>query len=135
MALDTTDAKEQTMALIHHDDRERAHPYPGVTRRRIVDRDTGAGSLSISLVTIEPGAAVRTHLHKVEEAMLVVEGEGLAILGTERMPIKAGETLHAPAGIRHGFVNTGSAPMVVSGIFPAVDIEIFVVDEERSAGT
>lgn len=123
------------MTLIDHNERDRANPYPGVTRQRIVDRDTGAGSLSISLVTIEPGAAVKTHRHKIEEAMLVVEGEGLAILGSERMPIKAGETLHAPAGVQHGFVNTGSTPMVVSGIFPAVDIEIFVVDEEPAAGS
>ena len=117
------------MVLIRHSEREKARPYPGVTRQRIVDRDTGAGALSTSLVTIEPGATVQSHRHKIEEAMLIMEGEGLAILGDERMPIKAGETLHAPAGVKHGFVNTGSVPLVVSGIFPAVDIEIILVDD------
>ena len=88
------------MGLIRHDDREKANPYPGVTRQRIVDRDTGSGALSTSLVTIQPGATARVHRHKIEEAMLVIEGEGLAILGDERFPIKANETLLAPAGSR-----------------------------------
>jgi quercetin dioxygenase-like cupin family protein len=116
------------MGLIRHDEREKANPYPGVTRQVIVGRETGAGALSTSLLTIEPGATATVHRHKIEEAMLVIEGEGLAILGDERFPIKANETLLAPAGVRHGFVNTGSRTMVVSGIFPAVDIEVIFDD-------
>ncbi len=59
---------------------------------------------------------------------MVIEGEGLAILGDERFPIKANETLLAPAGVKHGFVNTGSRPMVVTTAFPAVDIEVIFDD-------
>lgn len=116
------------MGLIRHDDREKTEPYPGVTRQQIVHRDTGAGAISTGLLTIQPGATARVHRHKTEEAMLVVWGEGLAILGDERFPIKANETLLAPAGVRHGFVNTGSQPMVVSTAFPAIDIEVFFDD-------
>jgi mannose-6-phosphate isomerase-like protein (cupin superfamily) len=116
---------EAAVGLIRHDDREKAHPYPGVTRQRIVDRETGSGALSTALLTIQPGATATVHRHKIEEAMLVIAGEGLAILGDEQFPIKANETLLAPAGVRHGFINTGSQPMIVSGIFPAVDIEVF----------
>ena len=116
------------MGLIRHSERESVEAYPGVERQTIVGRDTGAGALSTSWVTISPGATVRVHRHKVEEAMLVVAGEGLAILGDERMPIKANETLLAPAGVHHGFINTGTEPMIVSGIFPAVDIEIIFDD-------
>lgn len=116
------------MGIIRHDEREKAHPYPGVTRQQIVGRDTGAGALSTTLLVIQPGATAKVHRHKVEEAMLVVEGEGLAILGAERLPIKANETLLAPAGVVHGFVNTGRVPMIVSGIFPSVDIEVIFDD-------
>ena len=116
------------MGLIRHDDREKTEPYPGVTRRQIVARDNGAGALSTSLVSIQPGATALAHRHKIEEAMLVIEGEGLAILGDEQFPIKANETLLAPAGVKHGFINTGSKPMLVSGIFPAVDVEVIFDD-------
>jgi mannose-6-phosphate isomerase-like protein (cupin superfamily) len=116
------------MPLIRHDERPKTEPSPGVVRQAIVGRDTGAGALTTSYVTIGPGVTTLVHHHKVEEAMLVIAGEGLAILGEEKMPISANQTLLAPAGVKHGFVNTGSAPMVVSGIFPSVDIEI-IVDE------
>ncbi len=86
-------------------------------------RDTGAGSLTTSYVTIEVGATATVHHHQIEEAMFLSEGEGLAILGDERFPIKAPATLLAPAGVQHGFVNTGSSRMVVSGIFPTLDVE------------
>jgi mannose-6-phosphate isomerase-like protein (cupin superfamily) len=116
------------MGLIRHHERDTTNPYPGVTRQRIVDRETGAGGLSTVLLTIQPGATATVHRHKIEEAMLVTEGEGLAILGDEQFPIKANETLLAPAGVRHGFVNTGSRPMIVSNSFPAVEIEV-IFDE------
>jgi mannose-6-phosphate isomerase-like protein (cupin superfamily) len=118
------------MPLIRHSERPEADPYPGVKRQSIVGRDTGAGSLHTSWVTIAPGARAYVHRHKVEEAMLIVAGEGLAILGDETMPVQANETLLAPAGVRHGFVNTGSEPLIVSGIFPTVDVEVFVEESQ-----
>ena len=37
--------------------------------------------------------------------------------------MKAPATLLAPPGVKHGFINNSSAPMVVSGNFPALDVE------------
>lgn len=116
------------MGIIQHSERPVTTPYPGVTRQTIVCRETGAGALTTSYLVIEPGATVRVHTHKVEEAMLVSQGEGIAILGNEEVPVKAPTTVLAPAGVRHGFRNTGSVPMVVSGIFPALDVEIIFED-------
>ncbi len=100
---------------------------PGVLRRPIVGRDTGAGSLTTSYVTIAPGATTPVHRHQVEEAMFLCQGEGLAVLGDETFPVKAPATLLAPAGVKHGFTNNSSAPMVVSGNFPALDVETVTV--------
>jgi mannose-6-phosphate isomerase-like protein (cupin superfamily) len=116
------------MAIIRHSEREKKEPYPGVIRQAIVDRDSGGGALHTTYITIAPGSSVRVHRHKVEEAMMVLAGEGLAVLGDEQMPIKAHETLLAPAGVKHGFVNTGSVPMVLTTAFPTVDIEVFFDD-------
>jgi len=111
------------MGLIDHDNRAAVELAPGVLRRAIMGRDTGAESLTTSYVTIEPGATTTVHHHQVEEAMFLSEGEGLAILGDETFPIKAPATLHARPGVKHGFANNGSSRMVVSGIFPTLDVE------------
>jgi len=116
------------MGIIRHSEREKKEPYPGVIRQAIVDRDSGGGALHTTYITIAPGSSVRLHHHKVEESMMVLEGEGLAVLGDEQMPIKAHETLLAPAGVKHGFINTGSVPMVLTSAFPTVDIEILFDD-------
>jgi len=115
------------MGLINNLDRPAVEVAPGVLRRAIVGRDTGAGSLTTSYVTIAPGASTPVHRHQVEEAMFLGQGEGLAILGDETFPMKAPATLLAPPGVKHGFINHSSAPMVVSGNFPALDVETQIV--------
>jgi quercetin dioxygenase-like cupin family protein len=116
------------MGIIRHEEREKKELAPGVIRQAIVGRDTGAGALTTSYVSLAPGAKSPIHHHKIEEAMLVIAGQGLAVVNGESMPIKAGETLLSPAGETHGFINTGSVPMIVSGIFPTVDVEV-ILDE------
>ena len=111
------------MGLIIHSERPAVQLAPGVLRCPVVGRDTGADSLTTSYVTIAPGATATIHHHQVEEAMFLSEGEGLAVLGDETFPIQAPATLLAPAGVKHGFINTSSSRMVVSGIFPTLDVE------------
>jgi quercetin dioxygenase-like cupin family protein len=111
------------MGLINNLDQPAFELAPGVLRRAIVGRSTGADSLTTSYVTIAPGATATVHRHQVEEAMFLSEGEGLAILGDDTFPMRAPATLLAPAGVKHGFINNSSAPMIVSGIFPTLDVE------------
>ena len=111
------------MGLINHADCAANELAPGVLRRVIVGSDTGANSLTTTQVTIAPGAKATVHHHQVEEAMFLSEGEGLAILGDDTFAIKAPATLLAPAGVQHGFVNNSSSPMVVTGIFPTLDVQ------------
>ena len=95
------------MGLIDHTDCQAVEIAPGVMRRAIVGRDTGAASLTTSYASIAPGSTATVHHHQVEEAMFLAEGEGLAILGEETFPIKAPATLFAPDGVKHGFHNNG----------------------------
>jgi quercetin dioxygenase-like cupin family protein len=74
------------MGLMNNPDRPAVEVAPGVLRRAIVGRDTGAGSLTTSYVTIAPGATTPIHRHQVEEAMFLCQGEGLAVLGRRNVP-------------------------------------------------
>lgn len=120
------------MGIIRHSEGYPDQPMPGLSRVTVVDRRSGAGALTMRLVTFEPGAAPPPHWHYVEEAMMVLEGEGKAILGDEVMDIKAGETLLGPAGIRHGFINTSDKPLKLVVAFPAVEVETFIADPPAS---
>jgi quercetin dioxygenase-like cupin family protein len=111
------------VGLINNQDQPAVEVVPGVVRRAIVGRETGSDSLSTSYVTIAPGASTPVHLHQVEEAMFLCQGEGLAILGDETFPVKAPATVLSPPGVKHGFINNSAAPMVVSGNFPVLDVE------------
>jgi mannose-6-phosphate isomerase-like protein (cupin superfamily) len=114
-----------TVGLIRQSDARPDQPVPGLSRLTYADRDLGAGALTTRIVMIEPGTRMTPHWHRVEEAMMVLEGAGQAILGDEIFDIKAGETLLGPAGIPHGFFNTGSVPMKLAVAFPAVDVETY----------
>ncbi len=113
------------MGIIRESDARPDKPFPGLSRLTYADRDTGAGALTTRIVLIEPGTRMTPHWHRVEEAMMVLEGAGQAILGDEIFDIKAGEMLFGPAGIPHGFINTGSSPMKLAVAFPAVDVETY----------
>ena len=116
-----------SIGLINNLDRPAVEVAPGVLRRGIVGRDTGSDSLTTSYVTIAPGATTPIHRHQVEEAMFLCQGQGLAVLDDETFPVQAPVTLLAPPGVKHGFINNSSAPMVVSGNFPALDVQTITV--------
>ena len=71
---------------------------------------------------------VPTHIHPTEEAMVMLEGEMDAILGDEVITVREGQTVLAPPGVRHGFVNRSGAPARVLAIFPTAFMERTLVD-------
>ncbi len=54
------------------------------------------------------GGFVPVHLHQnIEEAFYIVRGCGVMTLGSEERPVKAGDLIPIPCGVRHGLRNTG----------------------------
>lgn len=101
---------------------------PGVERWELVNGELGAESLTVADLTLASGSKAPTHTHPTEEAMVIVDGELEAVLGDEIITVKAGETVFAPAGIKHGFANTSSSSARVMGIFPTGRVERTLVD-------
>jgi mannose-6-phosphate isomerase-like protein (cupin superfamily) len=77
------------------------------------DHDSG---LSIILVEAEPGNGPRLHRHEYEEVFVVHEGEVTFSVGEAQVQAGPGDVAVAPAGIPHGFVNSGGEPLRMTAI-------------------
>ena len=101
------------------DNNTRQGSSPGLEVRDIVDAEQGTHALKIGEVTIAPNTRLPRHIHtNTEEAMVVLEGTLDAVVGRERKSIGPGDTVLAPAGTTHGFVNSSDEAARILFIFP-----------------
>ena len=116
------------MPVLDKKDSPMAELAPGIKRWELVNGERGARSLTVADLTMDSGTKVPTHTHPTEEAMVVLEGDLDAILGDEVIPVTSGQTVVAPPGVKHGFVNRSGATARVMAIFPTGKIERTLVE-------
>ena len=120
------------MPIIRRQDMNRREGMsPGLEVCQIADAEQGTQSLRIGEVTLAPNTRVPRHAHaNTEEAIVVVEGTLDAVLGRERVTVGPGDTILAPAGAVHGFVNRYEAPARIMFIYPIHDPEMMTAGAE-----
>ena len=112
------------MPIIRRADAPTQGGYPGVEREVLVGAAQGAMSLYVGHLEIGPGSRVPTHIHPdTEEAMVILEGSLEAILGDQLVTLGEGDTVLAPAGVKHGFLNKSGASARLLAIFPKTQYE------------
>ena len=111
------------MPILQRKDSDRTKISPGVGRWQLVDAERGAESLTVADLTLAPGSMVPAHMHPTEEAMVILEGELEAVLGNDTSTVRTGQTVMAPAMVRHGFVNRSGADARLMAIFPTARME------------
>ena len=100
---------------------------------QIADSDHGTQSLTIGELTLAPNTRVPRHAHaNTEEAMVVIEGTLDAVLGRERGTVGPGDTILAPAGAIHGFVNRYDAPARILFIYPIHNPDMMTAGAENA---
>lgn len=73
--------------------------------------------LLAGLNAFEPGQEHALHAHAgTDKLYVVLEGEGLFLLGDREIPMRAGEMLAAPEGVPHGIRNPGAQRLVVLAV-------------------
>lgn len=71
-----------------------------LTRTHLVDGKFGTALV----VQAQPQEKPFIHIHHDhDEYLYVLEGEGWAYVGEEKMAVKPGDFIYCPAGIEHGF--------------------------------
>ena len=109
------------MPIIRNSDRSsrEENTSPGLESAGIVDAAQGSDHLRVGEVTIGSKSRVPRHIHtNTEEAMVLLEGELQALVGSQRETIAPGDVVLAPAGTVHGFVNLSDSPARLLYVFP-----------------
>ena len=116
------------MPVLDKNDSLEEEVFPGVVRWRLLDSEMGAEALTVVDLTLAPDSTVKTHIHPTEEAMVMMDGELEAVLGDNVITVTEGQTVHAPAGVRHGFVNRSGGSARLLAIFPTAKMKRTLVD-------
>jgi quercetin dioxygenase-like cupin family protein len=103
---------------------KRAEAASGAESCILVGVDQGSRSLHIEEVSVAPNARIPRRINPhTEVAIIVQEGKLDAILGRERVAIGQGDTVLAPAGSPHGFLNRYEEPARLLFVYPTHQVE------------
>jgi len=78
----------------------------------------GFKSLSFILTETHPDGGPDLHSHDTEEAHVLFEGTVTYLIGDQRLTVTAPYITRVPAGVPHTFVNAGTRPFHLVGVFP-----------------
>lgn len=112
----------QQRARLRHQDDIPGDAVDGAVLQWLVDHELGAEHVMSYRLTINPGSALN-HVHiGTEEVLYVLEGRGEVRVEGATHRLGAGQAAFIPDGAEHGYVNTGTVPLVVVGAMaPAID--------------
>jgi quercetin dioxygenase-like cupin family protein len=111
------------MQVIDHQNQAEELWRPGVTTRMLVSTLTGSVQLCIFQQWCAPGRGAPTHLHAVEEVLTVLDGVAEVWVGPDKTEVNAGQSIIVPAGLKHGFRNTGETTLHVQATLASATFE------------
>ena len=78
---------------------------------------TGSHS-QVVVMSIPVGGEIGLETHDtVDQVLVFVDGEGVAVLDGERSRVTAGRMVHVPAGTEHNILNTGQTDLKLYTIY------------------
>jgi mannose-6-phosphate isomerase-like protein (cupin superfamily) len=86
------------------------------TFRYLVNQDVGCADVTQFVGIVEPCRAP-DHSHSYDEVGYIIEGEGVAHIGGEHVPLRPGSCFHLPPEQVHCIENNGAGIMRIMGVF------------------
>jgi quercetin dioxygenase-like cupin family protein len=77
-----------------------ANPH-GVQAQRL----HGTEHVNVTLITLQPGEALKIHSTPVDAFFYALEGQGIVEIADERAPMPADTLVHSPKGTPHRLLN------------------------------
>lgn len=111
--------------------------HTGTSNRRVISSKTvGAHHVEVLIGTITTGQGAHAHSHPtLEQASLILQGEGVADLNGTEVTVKAGDWLFNPVNCFHRFVTKSAQPVKVLVVYAppyAENPKATLVYDERS---
>jgi quercetin dioxygenase-like cupin family protein len=72
-----------------------------VTRKTLVDEQTGSKDFSIAIVNFPKGIKNVFHSHKCDQVLYILSGKGIVADKKQQVPVTAGAVIFIPAGESH----------------------------------
>ena len=66
---------------------------------------------------LDTKTAMDKHAHAHEEVYFVFKGEGFAVVGDERCPVKAGDVINIPSNVPHTMENAKDEPFLWAALW------------------
>jgi mannose-6-phosphate isomerase-like protein (cupin superfamily) len=74
----------------------------------------------VVVMCIPPAGEIGEEVHNdVDQVLVFVEGQGIAVLDGQRSPVSPGRLVLVPAGTRHNFVNEDSVDLKLYTVYTA----------------
>lgn len=83
---------------------------------------SGTASTAAVLFELDAGAELARHTDSAEEVLLVLEGEGEAVVGSESDRLHRGMVAIVPAMVPHSVRNVGEGVLRVLGVFSSATL-------------
>ena len=80
----------------------------GASTTRLVSRSIGAKTILNEITNIPLGGAIPLHYHNYEESVLVLTGDGVAVLGNDEVQVTSGDVTWIPPELPHQFKNSSN---------------------------
>ncbi len=72
----------------------------------------------VVVMSIPPAGEIGAETHQdVDQVLVCVEGEGVAIIEGRRSPTRVGDLVHVPAGTLHNIVNVGTVDLKLYTVY------------------
>jgi mannose-6-phosphate isomerase-like protein (cupin superfamily) len=120
------------MRVLHHETEPKDEWRAGVVTRMLVSAANGSAQLCLFQQWCDPGKGAPTHMHAVEEILTVLEGHADVWIEDDRSVVSAGESVIVPAGLRHGFRNSGQSTLRVQAVLAAPMFEAAFDDRNET---
>jgi mannose-6-phosphate isomerase-like protein (cupin superfamily) len=118
--------------LVRHDHEHEPEIWrDGVTTRMYASAASGAHQVVAFEQWCSPGNGAPSHLHAVEEILRITSGSATVWVGDDQEDLTTGASIIIPAGVIHGFRNTGSDTLQVLAILAEPVFEARYVEGER----
>ena len=114
--IDQAEATAERKVTVHLEDQPELPASSERTFRYLVNEDMGCLAVTQFVGTVHPSKAPM-HSHSYDEVGYVVEGQGVAHVGGESTPIRAGSCFHLPPEEIHCIENSGTSIMRILGVF------------------